>query len=180
MTKAEFFDTSYTGSPISATVDIGDESITSGKERPQQNNVVDQLQNADRILENPDSDSSEDSRKVFINAAVESKELATKIANFLKTKNIDCSLPLDFSKSSNEIGKELEAKLQESKAMVILFKEGVPKEWVQSQIALCRRNLARLNRSVKIVIYSEGENWKYPMRDVSIVDTPDKLIIAIS
>jgi hypothetical protein len=90
---------------------------------------------------------------VFIDAAPEDMALVPPIEEFLKANKIEYKPPLDFSKASSTIRKELEGNLSSCNIGILLYDKASP-QWLQQQLIYCRRSRAWRKQPLEPIVYT--------------------------
>jgi len=90
---------------------------------------------------------------VFINATSQDMNLAYQVEGMLIQQGLDCSLPLDTSRSpsSAKIREDLNNNLQCCDIVLMLYDINTDEVWVRSQLLLCKRARGKREAPFKVI-----------------------------
>jgi hypothetical protein len=105
---------------------------------------------AEKKLAPPQTDCGE---LVFINATSQDMDLAHQVEGMLIQQGLDCSLPLDTSRSpsSAKIREDLNNNLQCCDIVLMLYDTNTDEVWVRSQLLLCKRARGKREEPFKAI-----------------------------
>jgi hypothetical protein len=102
---------------------------------------------------------------VFINATRKDMSLAHEIKNFLNKKyEIKCELPLHIDMKPHKIRLDLETKLSECEAIILLYNTDTPIPWINEQMRCGKRIQSVREKPYKVfAVYDKPAANKLPL-----------------
>jgi hypothetical protein len=131
------------------------------------------------VEEETDTKPIDNHHSVFINATNDDLDLAWEIQNFFDKRGITNRLPLVGIPKPIKIQKDLEDQLYSCEAVLILYTNNTPTNWVERQVEYCKRIKPHRENDYKIIaIYDQPSLDKQPLNiksQVKLLTCPTSL-----